>query len=47
MLGIHEAVFSDIGLGIGERLLGAEQGPGTGAPYRYLTSGSSLELDAV
>ncbi|MFF7631691.1 MBL fold metallo-hydrolase [Kitasatospora sp. NPDC008050] len=47
VLGIHDAVLSEIGLGIGERWLGAEHGPGTGAPYRYLPSGGGLELDAV
>lgn len=44
-LGIHEAVLSEIGLGIGSHWLG-EGGPGTGAPYEYLPSGGQLELDA-
>ncbi|MCX4749710.1 MBL fold metallo-hydrolase [Kitasatospora sp. NBC_01287] len=46
VLGIHDAVLSDIGLGIGERWLG-EHGPGTGVPYGHLRPGAGLELDAV
>ncbi|WP_329563247.1 MBL fold metallo-hydrolase [Kitasatospora sp. NBC_01266] len=46
VLGIHDAVLSEIGRGIGERWLG-EHGPGTGAPYSYLQPGAGLELDAV
>ncbi|MFI9272372.1 MBL fold metallo-hydrolase [Kitasatospora sp. NPDC052896] len=45
-LGIHEALLSEAGLGVGARFLG-DDGPGTGAPYRYLTSGAGLDLDAV
>ncbi|GAA1225000.1 MBL fold metallo-hydrolase [Kitasatospora nipponensis] len=42
-LGVHEAVLSEVGLGIGTHLLGAN-GPGIGAPYSYLPSGGTLEL---
>jgi L-ascorbate metabolism protein UlaG (beta-lactamase superfamily) len=43
-LGMHEAMLSEIGLGIiGQNWLGPN-GPGTGTDYRYLTVGESLEL---
>ncbi|MGF1428878.1 MBL fold metallo-hydrolase [Kitasatospora sp. LaBMicrA B282] len=47
VLGIHDAVLSEIGRQIGARWLGEEHGPGTGAPYAFLQPGESVLLDAV
>jgi L-ascorbate metabolism protein UlaG (beta-lactamase superfamily) len=40
---IHDAILSDIGLGLVDRLLG-DQGPGIGAAYRRLGPADSIEL---
>ncbi|MGW4774863.1 MBL fold metallo-hydrolase [Nocardia sp. NPDC004278] len=41
---IHDGALNDIGTAMVGGLLG-DNGPGTGAPYRRLTTGSSIDLD--
>jgi hypothetical protein len=40
---VHDAMLSDIGLGVVGGLLG-ERGPGTSTPYSRLAPGDSVEL---
>ncbi|AUG76591.1 MBL fold metallo-hydrolase [Kitasatospora sp. MMS16-BH015] len=42
-LAVHEAVLSEVGQMVTDRMLG-EAGPGTGSAYRHLAAGESVEL---